>query len=1050
MFRKLLLCLWLPSAVSALELTYNGDVVENVIKRPSGLLPTHNQDDYYQVTELGGVFDGLPEKGDLIHLKHDLSFYYDGSERIDVIEHHSTGFGDPVVYQQVNGEKIPFVVRIQEVPGLKKDQLLDPFSYLKKQDWGRVRGIQVYGWSDKASWALSEMDLSKCFVNIALFNSRPKSLPALSESLQHLSLTEIPNVMSLDFADAVTNLTFLQFHLMRDSQEASRFIHQNKKLKYLAFLGNELSNFVKFKELNTLVVDAKASVNLSGVEQLRKLERLDIWSREVNNLPQRKMPSLKAVYLGGCSLKMAEMERFEQLNPQAKFEFNRHKNLNELLTGVTKVAISRVSEKRTELFHTVTDLKKIQQLVSLFDTAPYHEEDGGRYYWGNGDWFLEFQRQHAQPVRVYLDYAILRWSAGNHWQEAVIEDAQSKKVLYELLHGRWISSLSQHLGQELDQFICDEFNMTDADLFKKCADETEAFAILTNVPNALQDKNRIDAVCKLFLLFREARVLHHCIQSALGTFLKQADPVLLAEVIDLKLMNTYGGLFFNKLVFGLPPEIIVESGIKSAAFRKLMAVCFYQEYGRLKLGWQSDWSANNQDAFFQFVCAYLKDPEIIPLLDAIKPFEWRKKEDKDTWVMFRGETASFRRDLLRYVIFMMKAEEADQIKALLEFVPTEFRGDLMTRYQKCLLKLSQSATFEDKLTTEIGRVSFGLETFFRNGSWGIRNLKGEVLVPCKYQKIRVVDENTFIAAMHNKFIYLNLKEERLTPPFDEIVDYYYEKVRLLRRGDTFYVPINGEALRLPKLAGYKYEKAINSDRFVVRSDDKDYTGVVDCQGTWIFKPQKGYISSVKNKFFLFTQNGNNTLYTLTGQKIIDCGRHNYRPIVNPENYKLPDGWVDLSFDDMAPILVKEDGTLKVLENISSIVALEEVMVARTGMECGLMDYNGDWLVKPSYMMIYPCGQGIYKGYGVMGEKVLNTKNVEIPKTVDLMNGYFKHGVMAYRDKESGLWGLINSDAEIILKAKFAEAPNIFGNNRIYVSSGTSKGFLIMDFQGNVL
>ncbi|MDQ3190372.1 MAG: WG repeat-containing protein [Bacteroidota bacterium] len=155
-----------------------------------------------------------------------------------------------------------------------------------------------------------------------------------------------------------------------------------------------------------------------------------------------------------------------------------------------------------------------------------------------------------------------------------------------------------------------------------------------------------------------------------------------------------------------------------------------------------------------------------------------------------------------------------------------------------------------------------------NGKWGMINMKGELILPAKYDKIETFEKWYGVAKVQSKdkvgLINIELKE--IIPPEYKNIKFINESYFLLENEEHSFLYIRSES-KLVKL-NHSYDKLYFKGFYFISVSDSSYYGIIDTLGNELIAPVFELIERTKY-CFIVEKNNLKGLYLKDGKQILE-------------------------------------------------------------------------------------------------------------------------------------------------------------------------------------
>lgn len=342
----------------------------------------------------------------------------------------------------------------------------------------------------------------------------------------------------------------------------------------------------------------------------------------------------------------------------------------------------------------------------------------------------------------------------------------------------------------------------------------------------------------------------------------------------------------------------------------------------------------------------------------------------------------------------------------------------------------------------------------KNAKWGYINNKGEVIVEPQFDNASVVQLNRAVVQKNGKVGAIDMNNELLIPfEYDKITIRQDSLIQLFKKNtsnETYLLNNNGRQLLQDK---YLKTRSLKENKRIAIQNKK--YGVLDSLGYEIIPCEYDSIGDFDGTYALAIKDGQSFLINEQGKHFLESSEYE---IMGPEkdgfirvrkNDKY--GFIDINGKVVIPLkfmlafdfdqglarvvaarktgLINKDGTFVLVPKNYELVfpfnehGLAVVQYVQFGAK-GLIDRNGEEILKPHYDEIYPFydGVAIVKKDGFYG--YINLQGEEVIPT-ELNDAYrASEGIIAIKKKKYSLWTFRSISNEKINDLKFT-APAMY-------------------------
>lgn len=402
----------------------------------------------------------------------------------------------------------------------------------------------------------------------------------------------------------------------------------------------------------------------------------------------------------------------------------------------------------------------------------------------------------------------------------------------------------------------------------------------------------------------------------------------------------------------------------------------------------------------------------------------------------------------------------------------------LSGFDTSLVKFTDEFANALKRYNNIEPLNDGFFKVEQNGLYGVINLEGKVVIPCKYDNINDYKEGFFSVEKNKKGNIVDTQGSEIFPWKYESVSYssnglFYVSNNTNRRG---YINIAGEEI-IPCIYHFRYIDKIGN--LILAEDDNGKTLIYDIKNKKtisganslgvrsLFDLTPVYIEPIDHPSVFFYVKSQDDLYTLINEKGEKVSPDSYTDIFYSSN---PNCWADNgtlmvkrdgkwgyvneygkeiitpSFDDATPFrngyamvyqrgkgieIINKRG--QILANFGPTHVIEHYeggdyspewyaddkiqgLIIKKNYKYGIIDRTGKNLIQCIYDEIIPANENllIVEKNGKKGYISSNSKEVTPCIYDDCEN--FKNGYA--KVKRYGKYGLINKDGEVVIPIKF--------------------------------
>ncbi len=1009
----------------------------------------------FTVEHLVSATGAEPQTGDLINLQ-DYTFYYDGSEKIELAAGFEFG-GDLVTYRILNKKEVPFAVVIDKEEGFGSDDgsVSNPLTGMSKNELKHVRSLQVAKWDSQLKNQFATMDFSKCMVQITENSSSIKNLPSINNSVKYLDYERGEKSIDRKLLQSIDQLKYLRCR--SNGQAVRELIKRNKSSLVILktdYLGNHTAPNI-FPKLKTLTINYSDLANLNLLKTAPLLENFRISAPSVKKIPLIKFPTIKELNILNTLVPVKDIEQFARLNPHCDVIGGRQRMIDQMAKSIVKIEFDDEFGKKVP---SITDATVIKEFLKSLQVVEPVNIEKLEYIDLCPCCNMVFKLVDKNGAMTYL-------TAG----EDNIMISSKKFSLYGPLKPGFYSKIIKFYENYLLKYIKvknktgEKLSLRSEKLLGKtltdqllaAKGEKQAAKILLT-KERLADKSIAIAVVELYLHLKEFGSDSDSLESAIIYYVRKLGFLTVYESIKINELTDDQTKIIARHFSDAQYEAIYELCTKNPEFIPLYALACYQEN---KFDSVKSISCDHND-YRGFAKAFLTNKEIIPLLDRINPREWQKNKHK------------LREEVVEFLIYNMKPEDTDLIKSQLPYFSKRTQDKLMRTLNREVMQKSFLNQYKEYTTSEIGDVVGNIESYYKNGLVGIRDLTGKTLVTCKYNEIHVASPEHFVGHRNGKWWLLDLKENVIGKAYDKVVHRGFNKTGiLLQRGsEVSYVSRTGDVKILPTLENFVYDEAFTPTRFIVKSKNKKIYSyaLVDDKGNWVIKPERQHFTCRGAELLVCSKNKKKDLYNSTGKFL-----YTSTMVLNIEPFN-EQGWTQV---DSKPVtLLHKSGKVKKLPQYKYVQLYDKFIKFYKFRRRGYLDYNFKEVIAPSSSYRKYLGEGLFEVTTDQSKKVPHpngTENLAESMFDEIVRGYttnkkivtldgkvafdlpkdcsigmFKYGIASIHSRENGLTGLINTKGEVITEPFLPISHHIFAPNRLWVRNG--RDFIIFDFNGNVV
>ncbi|KJF44278.1 WG repeat-containing protein [Draconibacterium sediminis] len=297
-----------------------------------------------------------------------------------------------------------------------------------------------------------------------------------------------------------------------------------------------------------------------------------------------------------------------------------------------------------------------------------------------------------------------------------------------------------------------------------------------------------------------------------------------------------------------------------------------------------------------------------------------------------------------------------------------------------------------------------------DSKWGLIDKNGQVIFQPRYDGIQRIenDNEHFVVSMADKEGILNLNNNWVIDPIYESVEWFVgEKAIVYYKGKAGIINTNKVWVIEPI-----YESIAVYGNYVIVENENEY-GIIDFSNNSIKDIQyEELIFDEESNCFVARQNG-------------------FYGIVNPQGeWQVEPKWEQI------------------------IIVNSRHLIVQINEKSGVIDYSENWLIKPSYVNIFPAADNLFLVqtesdyyelyYGLVninGDFILECEYKEITP-------FYAPGIAVVVNK-SNQCALLNKNGSFITPFEFHKIHNIDGDKEIIVFEVAQK-FGCMDLSGNLL